>query len=147
MFCLSKGLSAPVGSLLVGKKDFIREARIIRKYLGGGLRQVGILAAAGIISIKVMTKRLEEDHKRAKKLAEGIADIKEIKVDVEKVKTNFVMIHLKTISSFEFLKKLEQEKVLALPFNNKLVRFVTHNDIDDNDVHRAIASIRNIFKS
>ncbi len=146
MFCLSKGLAAPVGSVLVGTKDFIKEARIIRKYLGGGMRQAGIIAAAGIVSIKIMTKRLEEDHKRAKRLAEGISDIDDIWVDLKRVKTNFVMIHLKTISSFEFLEKLKEKKVLALPFNDKLVRFVTHNDIDDNDVSRAIDAIHSVFK-
>jgi threonine aldolase len=147
MFCLSKGLAAPIGSMLVGEKDFIREARIVRKYLGGGMRQVGIIAAAGIISIKIMTKRLKEDHVRAGKLAEGIADIKEIRVDLEKVQTNFIMIHLKTMNSNEFLEKLKERKVLALPFNNRLVRFVTHNDIDDNDIGFAIDAIRDIFKN
>ncbi len=147
MFCLSKGLSAPVGSVLVGENDFIREARIVRKYLGGGMRQAGIIAAAGIISIKVMTKRLEEDHIRARRLAEGIADIKDIEIELDRVKTNFVMVKMKNTTSFDFLEKLKTYKVLALPFNDKLVRFVTHNDIDDNDVERAIDAIHSIFKN
>ncbi len=147
MFCLSKGLAAPIGSMLTGEKDFIEEARIVRKYLGGGMRQVGIVAAAGIISINTMTKRLHEDHIRAKKLAEGIVDIKEIRVDLEKVQTNFVMIHLKTMTSNDFLKKIREKKVLALPFNDKLVRFVTHNDIDDNDINLVIDTIRAVFKN
>ncbi len=146
MFCLSKGLCAPVGSMLVGDKEFIKKARFLRKSLGGGMRQAGILAAAGIIAIEKMTKRLEEDHIRAKKLAEGIADLKGIKVDLESVQTNFVMVELETMSSFEFLRELEKEGVLALPFSETRVRFVIHNDIDDNDVEKAIKVIRGVLR-
>ncbi len=145
MFCLSKGLCAPVGSMLAGNKDFISKARFIRKSLGGGMRQAGILAAAGIVSIEKMSKRLEEDHIRAKKLAEGIADLKGIKVDLDSVQTNFVMVELEEMTSFRFLEELKKESVLALPFSEKRVRFVTHNDIDDRDIERAVKSIRKIL--
>ncbi|BBB33271.1 threonine aldolase [Thermotomaculum hydrothermale] len=146
MFCLSKGLCAPVGSMLVGSREFIKNARILRKSFGGGMRQVGILAAAGIISIEKMTKRLEEDHIRARKLAEGIADLKGLTVDLNSVQTNFVMVELKNMNSTQFLDELKKEGVLALPFSETRVRFVTHNDIDDNDVERAIKAIRKMLK-
>lgn len=147
MFCLSKGLSAPVGSILTGSREFIKEARFVRKYLGGGMRQVGVIAAAGIVAMGKMIDRLEEDHRRTKRLVEKIADIKEIEVNPEEVKTNMVMVKLNAIDmdSDTFLKKLAAQKVLALPINSKVVRIVTHKDIDDNDIDRAATAIRKIF--
>ncbi|GAG63128.1 unnamed protein product, partial [marine sediment metagenome] len=94
MFCLSKGLSAPVGSILAGSKEFIQRARKNRKMLGGGMRQAGILAAAGIIAIENMVERLGEDHKNARILGEGLVDIGGIKVDLETVQTNMVYFDL-----------------------------------------------------
>ncbi len=146
MFCLSKGLCSPIGSIVVGRKKFIERVRFLRKSFGGGMRQVGILAAAGIISLEKMTKRLNEDHIRAKKLAEGIKDIKGIKVDIKNVKTNFVMVDLEKMDSFTFLKKLKREGVLALPFSEKRVRFVTHNDVDDKDIEKAIEKIKKVME-
>jgi threonine aldolase len=147
MFCLSKGLSAPIGSILTGSREFIKEARFVRKYLGGGMRQVGVIAAAGIVAIKKMIHRLEQDHKRARQLVEKIADIKEIEVNAEEVETNMVMVKLKggDIDSDTFLKKLAAQKVLALPLNAKVIRIVTHKDIDDNDIERAAEAIRKVF--
>jgi threonine aldolase len=145
MFCLSKGLAAPIGSILAGSEEFIKEARKVRKYLGGGMRQVGVIAAAGIISLEKMIERLEEDHRRAKKLAEAISDIREIGVNPDLTETNFVMINLKTMDSLSFLNRLKQKKVLALPYTDHLVRFVTHKDIDDQDVNAAATAIREIF--
>jgi threonine aldolase len=147
MFCLSKGLSAPVGSILTGSKEFIKEARFVRKYLGGGMRQVGVIAAAGIVAMEKMIDRLEEDHRRTKQLAEKISDIKEIEINPEEVETNMVMVKLNAVDmdSDTFLKKLAAQKVLALPLNSKVVRIVTHKDIDDNDIERAAAAIRNVF--
>jgi threonine aldolase len=146
MFCLSKGLCAPIGSMLVGDKEFIKEARIVRKSLGGGMRQVGIIAAAGIVSLEKMVDRLEEDHLRAKKLAQGISDIPQIEVDSEHIDTNFVFIKLNTMESPDFLERLSEEKVLALPFTNKLIRFVLHKDIDDQDINVAIKAIKNVVQ-
>jgi len=145
MFCLSKGLSAPVGSILTGTKEFIKEARYVRKYLGGGMRQVGIIAAAGIVAIETMIDRLTEDHRRAKQLAEKIADIEAIDVNPKEIETNMVMVKLKTMDSDTFLEKLAAQKVLALPLNESTVRIVTHKDIDDNDVDRAANVIRRQF--
>ncbi len=145
MFCLSKGLCSPIGSIVAGKREFIEKVRFWRKSFGGGMRQVGILAAAGIISLEKMTKRLEEDHKRAKTLAEGISDVKGLNVNLTSVKTNFVMVDLVERDSFSFLKELEKYGVLALPFSESRVRFVNHNDIDDEDVKKAIDSIKNVM--
>lgn len=145
MFCLSKGLAAPIGSILAGSREFIKEARKVRKYLGGGMRQVGVIAAAGIISLEKMVDRLAEDHIRAKKLVDAISHINKIDVSPENTQTNFVMIKLKTMNSSTFLKKCRRKKVLALPYTDRLVRFVTHKDIDDRDVDIAARAIRDIF--
>jgi threonine aldolase len=145
MFCLSKGLSAPIGSILAGSRDFITEARKIRKYLGGGMRQVGVIAAAGIVSLEEMIGRLEDDHLRAKKLAESISDIDAIEVQPDQTVTNFVMIRLKHMDATTFLDKCSREKVLALPYTDRLIRFVTHKDIDDQDIENAIKTIHTIF--
>lgn len=144
MFCLSKGLSAPVGSILAGTKEFIKEARYARKFLGGGMRQAGVIAAAGIVAIEKMIERLADDHRRAKQLAEQIADLPGIEVNPDEVETNMMMVRLTTMDSDTFLKKLEERKVWALPFNDETVRIVTHKDIDDNDVQQAINAIRAI---
>jgi threonine aldolase len=142
MFCLSKGLSAPVGSMLAGTKEFIKEARFVRKYLGGGMRQAGVIAAAGIVALEKMIHRLQDDHRRAKLLAEKIADLKELRVNPQEVETNMIMLTLNTMTADLFLKKLAAQNVLALPFNTKTVRIVTHKDIDDNDIERAVKAIR-----
>jgi len=142
MFCLSKGLSAPVGSILAGTKEFIKEARFVRKYLGGGMRQAGVIAAAGIVAIEKMIDRLQDDHRRAKLLAERIADLQELRVNPQEVETNMIMLTLNTMTSDLFLKKLAARNVLALPFTAKTVRIVTHKDIDDNDIERAVTAIR-----
>jgi len=145
MFCLSKGLSAPIGSMLVGTKEFIGEARKVRKYLGGGMRQVGVIAAAGIVALEKMTERLIEDHIRAKNLAQEIAHIEEIEVSPENTVTNFVMIKLKTLKANAFLNECAENKVLALPYTDELIRFVIHKDINNQDINRAIKTIRSIF--
>lgn len=144
MFCLSKGLSAPVGSMLLGSREFIKEARFIRKYLGGGMRQVGIIAAAGIVSLERMVERLADDHIRAKRLVENLADIDGVEVHPHEVETNFVILRPRTMDINLFLEKLKEKKVLALPFPPDLVRFCTHKDIDDRDIDTATLAIRDI---
>ena len=146
MFCLSKGLSAPVGSMLAGPRDFIDYARRIRKALGGGMRQVGVLAAPGIIALTEMTGRLGQDHARAKKLASVIAGLPGVKLDPAEVETNIIIFELAhpRVSIPEFIGELRKRRVLALaPFGG--VRFVTHKDIDDEDVERAIAAFQEIL--
>jgi threonine aldolase len=108
------------------------------------MRQVGILAAAGIVAVEKMIDRLEDDHRRARQLVEKIADLETIEVNPEDVQTNMVMLKLNTMDSDTFLKKLAERKVSALPLNEETVRIVTHKDIDDEDVERAAAAIRKI---
>jgi len=146
MFCLSKGLSAPVGSMLVGPKDFISYARRLRKALGGGMRQAGILAAAGIIALTEMIERLKEDHKRAKKLASDIAKLPGIQMDIDHIQTNIIIFGFEhpTLSISEFTESLRGEGILSLPTKGG-VRLVTHKDIDDNDIERAISAFHKIL--
>jgi len=146
MFCLSKGLSAPAGSMLAGPRDFIDYARRIRKALGGGMRQVGVLAAPGIIALTEMTARLGDDHSRAKKLAMAIAGLPGVRLNPAEVETNIVIFGLShpRVSIADFIAELKKRRVLALaPFGG--VRMVTHKDIDDEDVERAIAACREIL--
>lgn len=147
MFCLSKGLSAPVGSVLTGPKDFIDYARRVRKALGGGMRQVGVLAAPGIVALTEMVDRLKEDHVRAKKLALAIQDLPGIDLNPDHTDTNIVIFgfnHAK-ISIPEFLARLKDREILALATTGGRIRFVTHNDIGDKDIEKAISAFREIL--
>lgn len=141
-FCLSKGLGAPVGSLLVGSSDFINEARIWRKRFGGGMRQAGILAAAGLIALEESPKRLHEDHANARRLAEGLAEIPGIKIDVERVVTNIVIFDITDTgkSSAEICAALKEQKILAIPFG-PAIRMVTHCDVSSEDMESTVQAI------
>jgi threonine aldolase len=146
MFCLSKGLSAPAGSMLVGPSDFIDYGRRLRKALGGGMRQVGVLAAPGIIALTEMTGRLKEDHGRAATLAKAIAGLPGISLDPGRIETNIVIFgfaHPKTTIA-QFLAALKERGILALSIGGG-IRFVTHKDVDDEDVDRAISAFRAIL--
>ncbi|MEA3454491.1 MAG: low-specificity L-threonine aldolase [Candidatus Caldatribacteriota bacterium] len=149
MFCLSKGLSAPVGSILAGSKEFIQRSRKNRKMLGGGMRQAGILAAAGIIAIENMVERLEEDHKNARILGEGLADIGGIKVDLETVQTNMVYLDLNKsgMDTYQFLPKLAEYNILGSPRPPTKVRLVTHYGISEEDIYTTIKAIKEIVKN
>ena len=146
MFCLSKGLSAPVGSILASSKEFIQRARKNRKMLGGGMRQAGILAAAGIIALENMVERLEEDHKNARILGEGLADISGIKVDLETVQTNMVYLDLNKsgMDTYQFLPKLAEYNILGSPRPPTKVRLVTHYGISEEDIYATIKAIEEI---
>jgi len=146
-FCLSKGLGAPVGSMIVGSREFIERCRSIRKMLGGGMRQAGVLAAAGLIALEKGSKRLQVDHDHAKLLATGLAAIPGITVNPAKVQTNIVIFNLKTSgwSSSDFLQTLAKRDVLAVPVDNERVRMVTHLDVDRNDVEKAAATVQEVF--
>ncbi|AVX19675.1 L-threonine aldolase [Carboxydocella sporoproducens DSM 16521] len=148
MFCLSKGLAAPIGSMLVGSAQFIARARRLRKMLGGGMRQAGIIAAAGMVALETMVERLAEDHRRARQLAEGLAAIPGLKVDLERVQTNIVVADIMAtgLSPAVFLGKLKEQGVLAAAFGGNLVRFVTHKDIDDLDIDQALMEIERICR-
>ena len=149
MFCLSKGLSAPVGSILAGSKEFIQRARKNRKMLGGGMRQAGILAAAGIIAIENMVERLEEDHKNARILGEGLADIGGINVDLETIQTNMVNIDLNKsgMDTYKFLPKLAEHNILGSPRPPNKVRLVTHYGISEEDIYATIKAIKEIVRN
>jgi threonine aldolase len=143
-FCLSKGLSAPVGSLVCGDRQFIAEARRTRKVLGGGMRQAGIVAAAGIAALENMVQRLEEDHRNARQLAEGISRIEGLRIDLAKVQTNIVYFSPRNtpIRCEEFLKKLEAKGVKAFQTGPDTVRMVTHYGIESEDIVEAVSAIR-----
>ena len=146
MFCLSKGLSAPVGSILTGSKEFIQKARKNRKMLGGGMRQAGILAAAGIIALDNMIERLEEDHKNARILGEGLAGISGIKVDLATIQTNMVYFDIQesSMDTFQFLPKLVEYNILGSPRPPTKVRLVTHYGINEDDIYATIKAIKEI---
>lgn len=148
-FCLSKGLGAPVGSMIVGSKTFIDRCRSIRKMLGGGMRQAGVLAAAGLIALEKGPKRLHIDHENAKFLAEQLAVIPGIRLDPARVQTNIVIydIHDTGLTSARFLAKLARRKVLGAPVDEEKIRMVTHLDVDRKDVERAVETIREMLKS
>lgn len=137
MFCLSKGLCAPVGSMLVGSKDGIAEARVYRKALGGGMRQAGVLAAAGLIALEKMPFRLGEDHSNARFLAETLAGISEVEIDLDAVQTNIVIFHLKTRKAAEVVANLKAKGVLISTVGARAVRLVTHHDVDREACDRA----------
>jgi threonine aldolase len=142
-FCLSKGLGAPIGSMIVGSRDFIERCRVLRKTLGGGMRQVGVIAAAGLVALEEGPKRLHIDHDNAKNLAEGLAKIPRIRIHPEKVQTNIVIYDVGEtgLTSKQFLEKLAQRKVLGGPVDARRVRMVTHLDVDRNDVEQAVKII------
>ena len=144
MFCLSKGLCAPVGSLLVGNRDWIAEARRIRKMMGGGMRQVGVLAAAGLVALERMPQRLSEDHENARFLAEALSEMNTCCVDLDRVHTNIVLVDLASMSSAEFLARLKNEDVLAGPTGPSQVRFVVHKDVARNDIEKVIQSVERL---
>jgi threonine aldolase len=145
MFCLSKGLGAPVGSMLAGSRAFIDQARVYRKSLGGGMRQAGILAAAGMIALEKMPARLHEDHANARFLAEGLGHIPGIQVDPRKVQTNIVVFELRGMTSGELTRKLAEQNILASGISPEAVRMVTHMDVDRAGCARAVAAVEEIF--
>jgi threonine aldolase len=147
MFCLSKGLGAPIGSMVVGSTDFILRARRYRKLLGGGMRQVGIIAAAGVYALEHNVERLGEDHRRARKLAEAISRIRGLAIDLATVQTNIIVFDIsKTGKSVEECGLLlEKRGVLVVGFGRTRLRAVTHLDIDDADVDRAILVFEQAF--
>jgi threonine aldolase len=145
-FCLSKGLGCPVGSLLCGTREFVEKARRVRKMLGGGMRQAGVLAACGLLALETNIDRLAEDHGNARRLAEGIADLAGIAVDLDSVQTN--MIYLDTEAPAEdWLSRLNERKVRALATGISRIRLVTHLDVDSEDIDRAIEAFSEVARS
>jgi len=140
-FCLSKGLCAPVGSVLCGSREFIARARRLRKMLGGGMRQAGILAAAGLVALDTMIERLAEDHRRAKKLAEGLATVPGLRLDKGTPYTNMVYLALTPevrLDAPAIVKAMEKQGILIGDTGKRTFRLVTHHDVDDEAVAACI---------
>lgn len=145
MFCLSKGLAAPIGSMLVGTTQFIGRARHVRKMLGGGMRQAGVVAAAGMVSLKKMTKRLSDDHAHAKKLADGLRQVNGLLVDQNSPYTNMVYLNLSQevqINTRQITERMKDHGVLLDPENARRFRLVTHYCIDDSAVEKTVAAFQ-----
>jgi len=139
-FCLSKGLSAPIGSVICGTHDFIAEARRIRKSLGGGMRQTGIISAAGIISLTSMINRLKDDHKNAQKLACGISYLSGIELNTDLVPTNIIYFNFnhQDMSSADLVSHMKSNNIIFSDYNGKHCRLVLHHGITSDDVEKVI---------
>lgn len=147
MFCLSKGLCAPVGSMLVGSREAIAEARVYRKALGGGMRQAGVLAAAGLIALEKMPLRLHEDHANARMLAETLAQCSDVDIDLEAVQTNIVVFSLRTRTASEVVAALKARGLLISTIAPYAVRLVTHHDADKAACEKAAFILRDELRS
>jgi threonine aldolase len=145
--CLSKGLAAPVGSVIAGPRDWIKEARRWRKRLGGGMRQAGVIAAPGIVALQTMVERLAEDHANARYMAERLAGLPGLRLDPAAVETNIVVAELTNMTAFQFVDSLKTRGVLVTRFGPQKVRFNTHKDISRRDVARALKIIKEILIS
>jgi threonine aldolase len=147
MFCLSKGLAAPVGSMLVGSAAFIERARSVRKMLGGGMRQVGVLAAAGLIALEKMPGRLTEDHKNAKLMAELLSEVPKLDVEPRKVQTNILMVGVSRtgFASEELAALLKTRGVLVSLLDSARIRIVTHNDVGRDQICTAAEIIKGVI--
>ncbi|HVP24336.1 MAG TPA: GntG family PLP-dependent aldolase [Conexivisphaerales archaeon] len=148
MFCLSKGLSCPVGSLVVGDTEFVGRARKYRKMLGGGMRQAGIIAAPGIVALEKMVGRLAEDHRNAKLLAEGLAKIDGIEIDLKAVQTNMVAFDVRGLglTAHQFVDSAQEFGVLCGDVDEYRVRMVTHRGIVKEDIDRTLLCVQKMTK-
>lgn len=146
-FCLSKGLSAPVGSLLCGSAEYIARARKLRKMLGGGMRQAGVIAAAGIVALEQMVERLAEDHDNARYLARALASIPGLRLDPDAVQTNIVIIEVtdQRFDAQSFIGALLEQGVKVTYFGGRSVRMVTHYGITRDDVEFAIRAVNRVL--
>jgi len=147
-FCLSKGLGAPVGSVVCGSRDFIFQARRARKVLGGGMRQAGVLAAAGIVALNEMVERLAEDHANARKLADGLAEMPGLCIDPSLIKTDIVYFEVEkdNMTVAELVKRLEYRGIRMLPVGPGRIRAVTHYHITSDDIDYALAAFSKVLK-
>jgi len=148
MFCLSKGLSAPVGSMLAGSEEFMQKARRARKRLGGGMRQAGVLAAAGIIALTEMTERLAIDHENAQILAKGLSQVEELNVNPQRVMTNIVIFDTKPLglTASEFAQKATEKNIKVSLYGPTTIRLVTHNDVSREDMLYAADALTEVVK-
>jgi threonine aldolase len=146
-FCFSKGLGAPIGSMVVSSTEVIDEARRLRKRLGGGMRQVGVIAAAARVALETGVDRLVEDHANARRLAEGLVDLHPDAVDIASVETNMVYLNLKPFAKRgpEVAEALLAEDVLTLGLGADVMRLVTHRDVSTEDIDRSLAAFRKVL--
>ena len=146
-FCLSKGLAAPVGSMVCGSREFVNEARRARKLVGGGMRQAGVLAAAGIVALTRMVERLADDHANARKLAEGLASTAGIAIDPAQIKTNIVFFDLtrRDMTAQQLVAQLDSEGVKMLPVGPLRLRAVTHYHITSEDIDYTLFTLSKIL--
>ena len=146
MFCLSKGLGAPVGSMVVGTHAFIEKGRVYRKMYGGGMRQAGVIAAAGLIALEKSPGRLHIDHENARRLAEGIAQIRGLRIDAAKVRSNIVIFDCSGIgkTAVELCEELYRRGIWAQDTATYSVRMVTHIDVDRTGIERALAALKDV---
>jgi len=146
-FCLSKSLAAPIGSMLVGSGEFIERARKLRKMLGGGMRQAGIIAAPGIVALTKMVSRLKDDHRNARRLAEGLKATGFLDIDMDSVQTNIVVADVSplNITAVEFEELARKAGVLVSIFGPRTVRFVTHYGIEKEDIEETVSRIESLF--
>jgi threonine aldolase len=147
MFCLSKGLGAPIGSLIVGRREFIDRALAVRRMFGGSMRQVGVIAAAGIIALEKMTGRLAEDHANAQLLARGLAEIPGVQIDPEKVPTNILVFDISQtgVGTTDLSTKLKENGVLANGISAREMRLVTHKDVNREDCETALSIVKEVL--
>ncbi len=146
-FCLSKGLAAPIGSILAGDAEFIKRARRVRKMVGGGMRQAGIIAAAGIVALEQMVDRLAEDHANARVLAEGLATFEQIEIDLNAVQSDLVYFSLRdgAPSTSAFVQGLRERGILVGAAGPRKVRAVTHYGIDTADIEETLDAVRTVL--
>jgi threonine aldolase len=143
MFCVSKGLSAPVGSLLAGEAAFIARARAARQMLGGAMRQAGVIAAAGVVALESMVDRLAEDHRRARDLAQQLAELPGVRLDPAAVQTNIIILEVDDAPAV--VERLAAHRVLAHGVDRRTIRLVTHRHIGDAEVERAVEIFRQVM--
>ena len=146
-FCLSKGLGAPVGSVVVGTRDFIDRARRARKLMGGGMRQAGVIAAAGLVALETMVDRLREDHENARVLAEGLARLPGVEIDLARVETNILIfdVRRRDVDAPGLVLKLAEHGVKALAVSDTGIRMVTHKDVNRAGILRALETLKTIL--
>lgn len=143
--CLSKGLAAPVGSVLAGSAETIRRARRIRKMLGGGMRQIGMLAAAGRYAIEHHRRTLTDDHAKARRLADAISTLPRLEIDEPGAETNIVMFRVRNGTAGDAITALSERGVLMVPFGPTTIRASTHRDVSDDDIDRVIDILKELF--
>lgn len=141
-FCLSKGLAAPVGSLVCGSEEFVARARKARKMVGGGMRQVGVIAAPGIVALETMVDRLAEDHENAQVLARGLAELPGVVIDPEAVRTNIILFDLEGWELSRFGEALRQAEIMAIPVGPQRIRMVTHYGVSREDIEGGLDRLR-----